>query len=175
VCKDASQGFYYSEVLQSQKIFSSLSAVRTKCHLVRTPICPLFHPSGRRVHPDRTPDRPASSVRTTYLFHSDPTLYREASIQLASVRTSQQPVWTPISTRTVSDSFQVPIKGRSINRPVDVVSCLDARLLKARIAIQISWSGRQSALVRTCVQLRRKLPIRLQPSGRLPLMVRTHA
>jgi hypothetical protein len=29
VCKDTSQGFHYSEVLQSQKIFSSLSAVRT--------------------------------------------------------------------------------------------------------------------------------------------------
>jgi hypothetical protein len=29
--------------------FGSLSAVRTTRHLVRTPICPLFHPSGRRV------------------------------------------------------------------------------------------------------------------------------
>jgi hypothetical protein len=33
-------------------------------------------------------------------------------------------------------SFQVPRKGRSINRPDNVVSRLDARLLKARIAIQ---------------------------------------
>jgi hypothetical protein len=34
-------------------------------------------------------------------------------------------------------SFQVPRKGRSINRPDDVVSRPDVRLLKARIAIQI--------------------------------------
>jgi hypothetical protein len=38
------------------------------------------YPSGRRVHPDRTPDRPVSSVRTTYLFRLDPTLCREASV-----------------------------------------------------------------------------------------------
>jgi hypothetical protein len=34
-------------------------------------------------------------------------------------------------------SFQVPRKGRSINRPDDVVSRPNAHLLKARIAIQI--------------------------------------
>jgi hypothetical protein len=34
-------------------------------------------------------------------------------------------------------SFQVPTKGRSINRLDDVVSRPDARLHKARIAIQI--------------------------------------
>jgi hypothetical protein len=34
-------------------------------------------------------------------------------------------------------SFQVPRKGRSVNRPDDVVSRPDARLCKARIAIQI--------------------------------------
>jgi len=72
-------------------------------------------------------------------------------------------------------SFQVPRKGGSINRPDDVVSRLDACLLKARISIQISSSGRQSALVRTRMQLTWKLPIRLQPSGCLPLMVRTPA
>jgi hypothetical protein len=33
-------------------------------------------------------------------------------------------------------SFPVPRKGRSINRPNDVVSCPDALLRKARIAIQ---------------------------------------
>jgi hypothetical protein len=95
--------------------------------------------------------------------------------QLASVRTSQQTVRTPLSTRTVSNSFQVPIKGRSINHLDDVVSRPDARLFKARIAIQMSPSGRQSALVRTRAHQLRKLPIRLQPSGRLPLLVRTHA
>jgi len=44
-------------------------------------------------------------------------------------------------------SFQVPRKGRSINRPDDVVSHPDARLLKARIAIQISPSGRLTNMV----------------------------
>jgi hypothetical protein len=56
-----------------------------------------------------------------------------------------------------------------------VVSHPDARLHKARIAIQIHPSGRQTALFRTGVHQRRKLPIRLQPSGQLPIMVRTRA
>jgi hypothetical protein len=72
-------------------------------------------------------------------------------------------------------SFQVPRKGRSINRPDDVVSRPDARLRKARIAIQISPSGRLTVVVWTRVYQRRKLSIRLQPSGRLPIMVRTRA
>jgi hypothetical protein len=72
-------------------------------------------------------------------------------------------------------SFQVPRKGRSINRPDDVVYCPDARLLKARIAIQISPSGRLTAVVRMRIHQRSKLPIRLQPSGRLPIMIRTRA
>jgi hypothetical protein len=116
------------------------------------------HSSGRSVH----------SFRTL-------TLYREGSIQIASVRTFQQHVWTLLNSRTVSDSYQVPRKGRSINRSDYVVSRQDACLLKARIAIQISPSGRLTALVRTRVHQRRKLPIRLQPSGRLSLMVRTRA
>jgi hypothetical protein len=100
------------------------------------------HPSGRRIF----------SVWTLHCIE-------KLLFQLASVRTSQQPVRKHISTRTVSDSFQVQIEGRSINRPDDVVSCLDARLLKARIAIQMSPSGHQSALVRTCAHQLRKLPI----------------
>jgi hypothetical protein len=54
------------------------------------------------------------------------------------------------------------------NRPDDVDFRPDTLLHKARIAIQISLSGRQSALVRTRVHQLRKLPIRLQPFGRLP-------
>jgi hypothetical protein len=116
------------------------------------------HPSGRRIF----------SVQTLHCIE-------KLQFQLASVRTSQQPVRTHISTRTVSDSFQVPIKGRSINRPDNVVSRPDARLLKARIVIQMSPSGRQSPLVRTPAHQLRKMPIRLQLSGRLPLLVWTHA
>jgi hypothetical protein len=126
-------------------------------------------------HPVRTPDRPALSVRKTYSFRPDPTLYREASVQLASVRTSQQPVRTSISDRPASDSFQVQNMGRLIHRSDDVVSRPDVLINKKRIAIQISPSGHQSSLVRTCAHQLRKLSIRLQPSGRLPLMVWTHA
>jgi hypothetical protein len=132
-------------------------------------------PSGRpsdhcSIRPDDVPYRP------DYVhFRPDPPLCREVYIQLASVRTSQQHVQTPLGTRPVSDSFQVPIKERSINRPDDVVSRPDARLLKARIPIQISQSGRQSASVRMRMQLIWKLPIRLQSSERLPLMVLTSA
>jgi hypothetical protein len=115
------------------------------------------------------------SVQTTCSFRPDSPLYRKASIQLASVRTFQQHIRTPLITRPVSDSFQVPRKGRSINHPDDVVFHPDACLLKARIVIQISPSGRQSTLVRTRVLLIWKLLIRLQPSGRLPFMVRTRA
>jgi hypothetical protein len=135
----------------------------------------MFHPSGRRVHPDRTLDRPVSSVRTTYLYFWTLYCIEKLLFQLASVRTSQKPVWTSISDRSASDSFQVQNIGRLIHRPDDVVSRPDSLIHKARIAIQISPSGRQSALVRTRVQLILKLPIRLQLSGRLPLMVRTQA
>jgi hypothetical protein len=109
---------------------------------------PVSRPDDVSSHPDAHQST-VPSVWTTYLFRPDPTLYRELLFQLASVRTSQQPVRTPLSTRTVSYSFQVPIKGRSINLPDDVVSRPDTRFLKARIAIQMSPSGRQSALVRT--------------------------
>jgi hypothetical protein len=95
--------------------------------------------------------------------------------QLASVRTFQQHVRTPLSTRTVSDSFQVPRNGRSIDRLDEVVSRPNAHLRKARIAIQISPSEHLTALVQTRVQLIWKLPIGLQPSRRLSLMLRMRA
>jgi hypothetical protein len=133
-------------------------------------------PSVRRMcHTVRTPVRPSIICMDDVHFRPDLKLCREVSIQVASVQTSQQPIRTPLGTGPVSNSFQVPIKERSINRPDDGVSRPDARLLKARITIQISPSGRQSALVRTRVQLILKLPIQLQPSRRLPLMVRTRA
>jgi hypothetical protein len=108
-------------------------------------------PSVRTTCSSRPDARQTSIIRPDDVSFSVHTLHciEKLLFQLVSVRTSQQPVRTPISTRTVSDSFQVPIKGRLINLPDDVVSRPDARLLKARIAIQISPSGRQSALVRT--------------------------
>jgi len=124
-------------------------------------------PSGRRVIPSGRPFvhcsiRPddvfiPTGCQTDQHHPSRPRIFsvwtlhciEKLLFQLAYVRTSQQPVRTPINTRTVSDSFQVPIKERSVNRPNDVVSRPDACLLKARIAIQISPSGRQSHLVWT--------------------------
>jgi hypothetical protein len=50
-----------------------------------------------------------------------------------------------------TDSFQVSRKGRSINRPDDVVSRPDAYLRKARIAVQNGQFGRLTAVVRTVV------------------------
>jgi hypothetical protein len=126
-------------------------------------------------HTVQTSDRPIIIRMDDVSLRPDPPLFREGSIQLASVQTFQQHVRTPLSTQTVLDSFQVPIKGRLINHPDDVVSHPDARLLKARIAIQISLSGRLTAVVQKRVHQRRKLPIRLQPFGRLPIMVRTRS
>jgi hypothetical protein len=171
-------GFHYSELSQETlhcEDFGSLSVVRTI-----EPSHPDAHlptvPSVRTTcHTVRSPIRPSIIHLDDVHFRPGPPLCREGSIQLASVRTSQQHVRTPIGTRPVSDTFQVPIKERSSNRPDDVVSRPDARLRKARIAFQISPSRRLLVLVRTHVQLIWKLPIRLQLSRRLPLMVRTRA
>jgi len=75
-------------------------------HPVQTPICPLFHPSGRRVIPS---GRSVHSVRTPYCIEKF--LYK-----LASVRTFQHHVWMPPSTRSVSDFFPSSKKGK-INQP----------------------------------------------------------
>jgi hypothetical protein len=73
---------------------STIPSVRTTCHTVRTP------------------DRPS----IIYLdgVHSRPDLhcFEKLLFQLTSVRTSQQPVRTPLSDRSASDSFQVQFKGR---------------------------------------------------------------
>jgi len=106
-------------------------------------------------------------------FRPDPPLCREVSIQLASVRTSQQPVRMPLGTRPVSDSFQVSIKERSINRPDDVISRPDARLLKARITIQISPSTRQSTSVRTRLLNRKDFSAKFLENPVAQLSVRT--
>jgi len=128
----------------------------------------LFHPSGRRAILFGLQTDQASSFRTTCL--SVWTLHC-----VEKVLSSLHPFGRFSSTSgrlSVLDqfqiSFQVPRKGRLINR-------LDARLLKARVVIQISPSGHLTAVVRTRVHQRRKLPIRLQPSRRLPIMVRTRA
>jgi hypothetical protein len=134
VCNDAPQGFYYSEMLQSQKIFSSLSADRTIKPSRPNDHLSLFHTSERRAIPSGLQTDQASSVRMTCL--SVRTLHCVEKV-LSSLHPSGR--FSSTSRRlSVLDqfqiSFQVPRKGRSINRPNDVVSCPDARLLKARIA-----------------------------------------
>jgi hypothetical protein len=175
VCNDAPQGFYYSEMLQSQKIFSSLSAVRTIEPSHPDDHLSLFHPSGRRAIPSGLQTDQASSVRTTCLFVR--TLHCVEKV-LSSLHPSGHFSSTSGLLSVLDQfqiSFQVPRKGRSINRPDDVVSRPNAGLLKARIAIQKSPFGRLTAVVWTPVHQRRKLSIRLQPSRRLPIMVRTCA
>jgi hypothetical protein len=110
-------------ISRSDDVLSRLDAhlsiapfVRTTCHIVRTP------------------DRPASSVRTTYLSFRTLHCIEKLLFQLASVRTSQQPVLTSISDRSASDSFQVQDMGRLIHRLNDVVSLPDARATNMEIA-----------------------------------------
>jgi hypothetical protein len=105
LCKDAvnKDSTIQSDVRQFcllvRRIQDFLSAFRT------------IEPSHPDVHLSTVP-----SVRTTWSFHPDATLYREGSIQLASVRTFQQHVRTPLNTQSVSDFFPSSKKGK-INQP----------------------------------------------------------
>jgi hypothetical protein len=109
---------------------SNASAVRTTCQTVRTHIKLKHHPSGRRGFSSR----PSSVSRSFEL------------LQLASVRTIQQPVRTALSVRSsFRIYFQTQIWEVCCNRSDDVVSHPDALIHKASIAIQIQTSGRQSA------------------------------
>jgi hypothetical protein len=120
--------------VKSEEFQSSLSAVRTMCPPVQTPICLLLHSSGR----------PASSVRTLHCIE-------KLLCQLApSGRFSSTYGRLSILER-FTDSFQVPRKGRSINRLDDVVYPPDAYLHKARIAVQNEPSEHLTAVVRTLV------------------------
>jgi hypothetical protein len=157
-----------SALLSRQKISESLSAVRMTCHPVRTPICPLFHPSGQRAIPSGRPTDQASYVRTFIVSRS----YCSSLHPFGRLS-------SPSGRLSVIDQCQIlskfNLREDCFNRPDDVDSRPDALIHKARIAIQISPFGQQSALVWTRVHQLRKLPIRLQPSGQLPIMVRTHA
>jgi hypothetical protein len=155
--------------------FGSPSAVWTTCHPVRMPICPLFHPSGRRAIPSGRPTDQASSIWTACIPVRTFTVSRSYCSSLhPSGRLS-----SPFERLSVIDQLQIlskfNLREDCFNRPDNVDSHPNALIQKVRITIQISPSGRQSALVRTRVQQLRKLPIRLQPSGRLPIMVRTRA
>jgi hypothetical protein len=70
---------------------------------------------------------------------------------------------SPSGRLSVIDQLQIlskfNLREDCFNRPDDVDSHPDALIHKARIAIQISPFGRQSALVRTSIHQLRKLPI----------------
>jgi hypothetical protein len=109
------------------------------------------HPSGRRAFSVQ-----ASTVSRSYCS----SVYSFGRLSSPSGRLS------------VIDQLQILSKFRITE---DWYTRPNALIYKARIAIQILPSGRQSTLVRMCVQLIWKLPIWLQPSGSLPLMVRMRA
>jgi hypothetical protein len=124
---------------------STVPSVQTTCHTVWTP------------------DTPS-------IIRLDPPLCREVSIHLAYVSVARRDAsYYSTSFRFFPSSNM----GRLIQPSGRCGILSGCASLKARIVIQISPSGRQSALVWTRVQQLRKLPIRLQPSGRLSALVRT--
>jgi hypothetical protein len=85
-------------------------------HPVWTPICPLFHPSGRHVIPSgRQTDQYHLSGQSVHSVQT-PYCIEKFLCQLASVRTFQHHVRTPPSTRSVSDFFPNS-KKRKISQP----------------------------------------------------------
>jgi hypothetical protein len=143
---------------------------------------PSGHPSVKRSSslddvPYRLDARQISIIRPDDVFiPSGP--YTVSRSFCASLHLSER-LSSPSGRPLVIDQLQILSKFRIREdryiRPDDVASRPDARLHKARIAIQISLSGHQTALVQTRMQLIWKLPIRLQRSGRLPFLVRTLA
>jgi hypothetical protein len=133
------------------------------------------------IRPDDVPYRPDAS-QTKHHPSRRHTFSVLTSIVSRSYCSSLYPsgrLSSPSGRLSVIDQIQILFKFNLredyFNRPDDVDSRPDALIHKERIAIQISPSGRQSALVRTLMQLIWKLPIRLQPSGRLPIWVWTRA
>jgi len=120
MCKDAvnKDSTIQSDVrrfcLQVRRISSSLSAVLT-IEPSRPDALLSTVPSVRTAcHPVRMPDRP-SIIRPDHVsLRPDPPLCREGSIQLASVRTFQQHVRMPLSTRSVLDFFPSSKKGKIV-------------------------------------------------------------
>jgi hypothetical protein len=167
-CKDAVNRDSTIQSLQVKRIQVPCQPSGRSSHPVRMPICPLFHPSWRQTDQHHPSGRSVHSVRTRYCIEKVlSSLHPFGRFSCTS--------WHLSVLDKFQISFQVPRKGRLINRPDDVVSRPDEHFLKARIVIQISPSGCLTAVVWTRVHQRRKLPIQLQPSGRLLLMVRTRS
>jgi hypothetical protein len=128
--------------VKSEEFQSSLSSVRTMFHPVWTPICLLFHPSGRQTVQHHPSGRRTSSVRTLHCIE-------KFRCQLAPSGCFNSTSGRLSVLERFTDSFQVPRKVRSINRLDDVVYRPDTYLRKARIAIQNEPSGHLTAVIRT--------------------------
>jgi len=115
-CKDAVNRDSTIQSLQVRRIQVPYQPSERSSHHIRTPIYPLFHPSGRRVIPSgRQTDQYHPSRRSVHSVQT-PYCIEKFLCQLASVRTFQQHVRTPPSTRSVSDFFPSSKKGK-INQP----------------------------------------------------------
>jgi len=118
VCNDAPQGFYYSEMLQSQKIFSSLSTVRTIEPSRLDDYLSMFHPESRQTkhHPFGrrvSPSGPSAVSRRFYpacirpdvsAARLDASQYSISFIFLSKFqeredRSTVQTMWYPVRTR----------------------------------------------------------------------------
>jgi hypothetical protein len=101
----------------------------------------MFIPTGRQTDQHHPSGRHIFSVRTLHCVE-------KLLFQLASVRTSQQPVRTSISDRSTSDSFQVRYMGRLTHCPNDVVSRPDAIINKVLVFWPHSVFGQNHLYVR---------------------------
>jgi hypothetical protein len=107
-------------------------------HPIRTPFYPLLHPSRRRAIPSGRQTDQASSVRTRYI--SVRTLHCIEKL-LSSLHPSGRLLLLDQS--LILSKFQ--LREDQFDLPNNVVSRPDARILKARITIQMYPSRRQPA------------------------------
>jgi len=115
-CKDDVNRDSTIQSLQVRRIQVPYQPSGWSSHPVRTPICPLFHPSGRRVIPSgHQTDQHHPSGRSVHSIWT-PYCIEKFLCQRASVRTFQQHVRMPPSTRSASDFFPSFKKGK-INQP----------------------------------------------------------
>jgi hypothetical protein len=150
----------------------SLSAVRTT-----VPSCPDAHlstvPSVRTTcHIVRTPDRPSIIRPDDVYFRPDPSLYQEASV-LACIC----PGDSAARPDALQYSIKLPILSKIIYGKIAATVRMTWISIRTRFSLrqESQFKRRSVSMVRTRVQQIWKLRIRLQPSGRLPFMVRTRA
>jgi len=115
MCKDASNMDSTIQSLQVRRIQVPCQPSRRSRHPVWTPICPLFHPDDVSTVQTSKTDQHHLSRRSVHPVRT-PYCIEKFLCQLASVRTFQQHVRTPPSTRSVSDFFPSS-KKEEINQP----------------------------------------------------------